>query len=164
MITGSTAAGEPVPPHFQFSTAAQSEDTQRVNTKMSTFFPKVKGKFGTDCEKEWLVTVAMNLKGGMDEREFRSCFLNYIVPLFLDAEVVPGKRVIMKADSGPGRMELGFLAEARTLGFIIYPGVPNTTAVTQETDKTGAIKTQTPRNGGKKNGRKMAVGEPKCNF
>eukprot|EP00804_Cyclotella_cryptica_P000480 CCRYP_020022-RA/>CCRYP_020022-RA protein AED:0.37 eAED:0.37 QI:0/0/0/1/0/0/2/0/185 len=27
MITGSTAAGEPIPPHFQFSTMAQSEDT-----------------------------------------------------------------------------------------------------------------------------------------
>ena len=30
--------------------------------------------------------------------------------------------------------------------------------------KTGAIKTRTPRNGGKKNGRKMAVGEPTCDF
>ena len=67
------------------------------------------------------MTEAMKLKGGMDEREFRSCFLNSIVPLFLDAEVVPGKRVIMKVNSGQGRMELGFLAEARTLGFIINP-------------------------------------------
>ena len=121
MITDSTAAGEPIPLHFQFSTMAQSEDTQCVNIRMSTFFPKIIGKFGTDCEKEWPVTVAMNLKGGMDEREFRAYFLNSIVPLFPDAEDVKGKRVIMKVDSGPGRMELGFLAEARTLGFIINP-------------------------------------------
>ncbi len=147
MITGSTAAGEPIPPHFQFSTTAQSEDTQRVNIRMSTFFPKIIGKFGTDCEKEWPVTVAMNLKGGMDEREFRSYFLNSIVPLFPDAQDVPGKRVIMKVNSGPGRMEIGFLAEARTLGFIIYPGVPNTTAVTQETDQSyGPFKTQFQKN------------------
>jgi hypothetical protein len=147
MITGSTAAGEPIPPHFQFSTMAQSEDTQRVNIRMSAFFPKIKGTFGTNCEKEWPVTLGMNLKGGMDEREFRSYFLNSIVPLFPDAQDVRGKRVIMKVDSGPGRMELGFLAEARTLGFIIYPGVPNTTAVTQETDQSyGTFKTQFVKN------------------
>jgi len=57
------------------------------------------------------------------------------VPWFPDAEDVTGKRVI-KVDNGPGRMELGFLVEARTLGFIIYPGVPNTTSVTQETDQS----------------------------
>eukprot|EP00804_Cyclotella_cryptica_P004941 CCRYP_014074-RB/>CCRYP_014074-RB protein AED:0.33 eAED:0.33 QI:0/0/0/1/0/0/2/0/201 len=71
----------------------------------------------------------------MDEREFMSYFLNSIVPLFPYAQDARGKRVFMKVDSGPGRMELGFLAEARTLGFIIYPGVPNTTSVTQETDQ-----------------------------
>ncbi len=69
------------------------------------------------------------------------------MPLFPDAQDVRGKSVIMKVDSGPGRMELGFLAEARTLGFIIYPGVPNTTAVTQETDQSyGPFKTQFQKN------------------
>ena len=93
------------------------------------------------------MTVAMNLKGRMDEREFSSYFLNSIVPLFLNAQDVPGKRVIMKVDSGPGRIELGFLAEARTFGFIIYPGVPNTIAVTQETDQSyGSFKTQFQKN------------------
>ena len=115
MITSSTAAGEPMPPHFQVSTMTQSEDTQSVNIRMSAFFPKIKGTFGTDCEKEWPVTVGMNLNGGMDEKEFRSYFLYSMVPLFPDAQDVKRKRVIMKVDSGPGRMELGFLAEARTL-------------------------------------------------
>eukprot|EP00804_Cyclotella_cryptica_P014587 CCRYP_020639-RA/>CCRYP_020639-RA protein AED:0.30 eAED:0.30 QI:0/0/0/1/0/0/3/0/271 len=145
MITGSTAAGEPIPPHFQFSTMAQSEDTQRVNIRMSAFFPRIKGTFGTDCEKEWPVTLGMNLKGGMER--IQVIFLNSIVPLFPDAQDVREKRVIMKVDSGPDRMELGFLGEARTLGFIIYPGVPNTTAVTQETDQSyGTFKTQFVKN------------------
>ncbi len=53
----------------------------------------------------------------------------------------------MKVDSGPGRMELGLLTEARTLGFIIYPGVSYTTAVTQETDQSyGPFKTQFQKN------------------
>ncbi|KAL7474304.1 hypothetical protein ACHAW6_000283, partial [Cyclotella cf. meneghiniana] len=147
MITGSTAAGEPMPPHFQFLTTAQSEEIQCVNIRMSAFFPKIKGKFGTNCEKEWPVTLAMNLKGGMDEREFRTYFLNSIVPLFPNAKDDQGKRVIVKVDSGPGRMELGFLAEARTLGFIVYPRVPNTTAVTHETDQSyGPFKTQFQKN------------------
>ena len=82
---------------------------------MSAFFLKIKGTFGTDCENDWPVALGMNLKGRMDEKEFRSYFLNSIVPLFPDAQDVKGKRVIMKVDSGPGRMELVFLAEARTL-------------------------------------------------
>ncbi len=45
-----------------------------------------------------------------------------------------GKRVMVKVDSGLGRLELNFLAESRTLGLAIYPGVPNTTTVMQETD------------------------------
>jgi hypothetical protein len=71
MITGSTVAGEPMMSHSQFSMAAQSEDTQCVTIRMITFFPKIRGKFGTDFEKEWLVTLAMNLKGGLAERETR---------------------------------------------------------------------------------------------
>ena len=55
--------------------------------------------------------------------------------------------MMVKVDSGPVRLEENFLAEARTLGFIVYPGVPNTTAVTQETDKNyGPFKTQFTKN------------------
>ena len=43
---------------------------------------------------------------------------------------------MVKVDSGPERLEIDFLAEAQTLGFIIYPSVPNTIAVTQETDQS----------------------------
>ena len=38
---------------------------------------------------------------------------------------------MVKVDSGPGRLQENFLANARTLGFIVYPGVPNNTAVTR---------------------------------
>ena len=34
-------------------------------------------------------------------------------------------------DSRSGRLQEDFLAKARTLGFIVYPGVPNNTAVTR---------------------------------
>ena len=56
MITGSTAAGEAMPLHFQFSMESKNKDTQRVNVNSIAFFPKVKGKFGTRDLKEWPVT------------------------------------------------------------------------------------------------------------
>ena len=46
-----------------------------------------------------------------------------------------GKWVIIKVDSGPGRLNKTLLARLRNVGFILYPGMPNTTAVIQETDR-----------------------------
>jgi hypothetical protein len=43
MITGSMAAGEAIPLHFQFSTTSKSKEIQRVNVNSIAFFPKVKG-------------------------------------------------------------------------------------------------------------------------
>ena len=44
--------------------------------------------------------------------------------------------MIIKVDSGPGRDNIELLARLRVQGFLLYPGVPNTTAVTQETDRS----------------------------
>ena len=57
-------------------------------------------------------------------------------PLFPDAKDEDGKRVIIKIDSGPGRANMQLLAKLKLLGIILYPGVPNTTSVTQETDQS----------------------------
>ena len=93
------------------------------------------------------MTIGMNEKGGIDEVEFRQYFLNSIVPLFPDSDDVNGKRVMVKVDSGSGRLQENFVAEARTLEFIVYPGIRNATAVTQETDQSyGPFKTQFLKN------------------
>ena len=42
--------------------------------------------------------------------------------------------MLFKLDSGPGRMGMKLLSRLRLLGFVLYPGVPNTTAVSQETE------------------------------
>jgi hypothetical protein len=49
---------------------------------------------------------------------------------------VKGRWLVIKCDSGPGRLNTTLLAYLRYHGFILYPGVPNTTAVTQETDQS----------------------------
>ncbi len=46
-----------------------------------------------------------------------------------------GKWVIRKCDGGHGRMNVDLLASLRLDVFQLFPGVPNTTAVTQETDR-----------------------------
>ncbi len=43
--------------------------------------------------------------------------------------------MLLKVDSGPGRMNIRLLSTLRRLGFILYQCVPNTTHVTQETDQ-----------------------------
>ena len=50
---------------------------------------------------------------------------------------------MIKIDSGPGSCFAILVAELRHLGFYMYPGVPNTMAVTQETNRNyGPFKTQ----------------------
>lgn len=67
--------------------------------------------------------------------------------MYPDAEQKKGKRMIVKVDSGPGRLEINFLAEEQTSGFIICPSVPNTTSVTQDTDQSyGPFKSKFAQN------------------
>ena len=139
LITGSSASGEPLPPHFQFSTKATSEDRQKLRMELVAWMPGIRGTFGNGVERIWPVTFALNDKGGMDDDEFRSYFLTSVAVLYPDAEDKCGKRVMVKIDSGPGRLNMELLAELRILGFVLYPGVPNTTAVTQETDQNYSL-------------------------
>eukprot|EP00804_Cyclotella_cryptica_P007399 CCRYP_002608-RA/>CCRYP_002608-RA protein AED:0.30 eAED:0.30 QI:0/0/0/1/0/0/2/0/222 len=108
MIAGSTAAGEPIPPHFQFQTHAQSVDTQSININLVTFLPNIIGKFGTEEKRKWAVTFGYNAKGGMDNEQFKEYFRTNIAPLYPDAEDKVDERVMVKVDSGPGRLEIDF--------------------------------------------------------
>ena len=143
MITGSSALCEALPPHFQIQTSAQSEDTQRARIDSGIYFPSVWCKFGMPERRKCGVSIGLNEKGGMDEAEFEKYVKNNIIPLYPDALDIPGKRVLVKVDSGPGRLNIELLAELRLLGWYLYPGVPNTTAVSQETDRNyGPFKSQ----------------------
>jgi hypothetical protein len=143
LITGGTAAGEAFLPHIQYVTKAKTPETMRLDVDVAEHAPQVLWKFGCEEERTWPVSFGQNEKGGMDEEEFAKYLFNSIVPLFPHAKDKPGHRVLLKVDSGPGRMNLNLLAKLRLLGFVLYPCVPNTTHVTQETDQNyGPIKTQ----------------------
>ena len=147
MITGSNALGEAIPPHFQFQTSAKSVETQQVRFDTAIYFPGVLCKFGMKERVSRGVSIGVNEKGGMDEAEFEKYVKNSIMPLYPDALDIPGKRVMVKVDSGPGRLNVSLLAQLRERGWYLYPGVPNTTAVLQETDRNyGPFKTQFRKN------------------
>ena len=61
------------------------------------------------CAAFFLFTVIIT-NSGTDNEIFRTLVLEHLVPLYPDASDVPGKRVIMKADSGPSRSHIAFLA------------------------------------------------------
>ncbi len=75
---------------------------------------------------------------------------NSITHLYHDACNIPGKRVIVKVDSEPGWLNMELVAEMRLMGFYLYPGVPNTNVMLQETDcNYGPFKTAFHQNLGK---------------
>ena len=142
LITGSTAAGESIPPHLQFLTKAQTVETDKLRVELVAYMPHVRGKFGAAEDKSWPIAVGMNAKGGMGDVEFDEYLSNSLIPLYPDAEDVKGKRELSKLDSGTGRLGAKLLARLCILGFVLYPGVPNTAAVSENTDKNyGPFKT-----------------------
>ncbi len=72
--------------------------------------------------------------GGMDDEEY----FEYLHQLWRcpDATPVKGYWAVIKCDSGPGRLNPTLLAHLCYHGFILYPGIPNTTAVTQVMDQS----------------------------
>jgi hypothetical protein len=142
----SNAAGEPIPPHFQFQTAAQTDEAESIRIECMRYMLDVVGTFGHEEEQQFPISFGMNNKGGMDDAEFFEYLKMSIMKLYPDAAPVKGKWVVIKCDSGPGRLNAKLLAYLRFHGFILFPGVPNTTAVTQETDQNygpfqGALRT-----------------------
>jgi hypothetical protein len=57
--------------------------------------------------------IGLNEKDGMNNQEFDKYINNSIVPLYPDLEDTPGKRVLLKVDSGPGRNGRDLLNKAR---------------------------------------------------
>ena len=92
MITGSSAAGEAIPPHFQFSTTAQCDENEQCRMEAAAFFPNIWGKFGMDEVQYLRVSVGLNEKGVMDQEEFEKYIRNSILPSFPDACDMSGSR------------------------------------------------------------------------
>ncbi len=135
IICGSNAAGEPVPPHFQLKSLAKTDEGQRMTVNWFRNCADVLVKFGHEEKKPMPCTFGMNERAGMNGVDLEKYIRNSILPLYPDAADEDLRRVLLKLDSGPGRMNIEMLANLRLQGFYVVPGVPNTTSVTQETDQ-----------------------------
>ena len=93
------------------------------------------GRFGHDEVNILPATIGINPKGGMNTNDLKKLFKNSYLPLYPDIADKPGSRVLSKLDSGPGQKDLEFFVWCRIIGFRIHLGFPNTTSVTQETDR-----------------------------
>ncbi len=114
---------------------------------MAEYFPDILCKFGQETAQTTAISHGMNKKSGMDEVKFKKYIQNSITHLCPNACNEPGNCILIKVDGGPGRLNMELLAELWLLGFYLYPGVPNTTAVTQEKDRNyGPFKIQFRQN------------------
>ena len=91
MITGSNAYGEALPPHFQFTTSAQTDEGKMIWINCVRYMKKVRGEFGTGMSERYGVAFGMNKKGSMDMEEFAKYLRNSIMPLYPNAAPEFGK-------------------------------------------------------------------------
>lgn len=142
LMAGSTAAGRMLAPHVQLPTSATAEERQRIRADVAMHFPTFLWQVGSGDEVSLEPTFGCNEKGGFDANQFRK-FIHTLLTWFPDCADVDGKRVFVKVDSGPGRHNKVLIYECAQRGIILFPGVPNTTAVTQEMDQAfGPFKCQ----------------------
>jgi hypothetical protein len=135
------------PPTLPIEVNGTNATGQRLSIQFIGNCKCVKGKFGYERERTLDCTFGMNEKACMNSKELHKCFLKAVLPLYPDIQDIPRKQVICKVDSGPGRMNPKMLAELKLRGFYLFPGVPNTTSVTQETDQNyGPFKTYYRKN------------------
>jgi hypothetical protein len=121
---------EPMPPLVVFPSASST-----INPLYMVSFHEILAQYGLPAPRHFLSTFASNLKGGVNNNIFRNWMLTAVAPLWPDLADSAGKRVMLKADSGPGRMATEFLAESAVDGMFFFPGLPNATEIGQEMDQ-----------------------------
>jgi len=135
IICGSNADGEALPPHFQLKSTAMASKRERFSVEFIARCKDVWGVFGHKKRTLLSCTFGLNEKASMNSVELDKYFKCAMLPLYPDIEDIPLKRVIVKLDSGPGRMNVEMLAHLRIRGLYMVPGLPNSTGKTQETDQ-----------------------------
>ena len=97
--------------------------------------PIVESRFGHDILTVFHTIIMVNEKGGTDAEVLHKMLLKLTRLIYPDCQDIKGKRVIYKIDGGPGRLNTNMLAVLRLMGVYLFPGVQNTTHVSQETDR-----------------------------
>jgi hypothetical protein len=110
-------------------TSATAEEREKIRFEFLIHTLDTCGRFGCGEERIWSCTIGMNEKGGVADVKFEKYIDNSIVPLYPNLKDTPGKRFLLKVESGPGRNGRELLVRCRCHGLYMYPGLPNATSV-----------------------------------
>jgi hypothetical protein len=147
IVFGVTGENEAIPPFFIFPTKAANKENYKLRWEVLQNLPQIVGQYGYSTRRAFDVGVGMNPKGGMNEEMFLKYVTELLMVLYPNSEDVSGKRVILKSDSGPGRLGIEYRFQAKAEGVYVYPGLPNGTEAGQECDQLFAyLKTLTGAN------------------
>ena len=141
IIAGMTFAYEAITPGLVIQSVAENP---QIRVRLLKHMKHVRGQFGHPEVEDQndMKTFPVFLSWSKDASVTDEIFIEYVLHLkqflYPDACDEPGKRVLMKADSGPGRMNKDFLTTARAHGFYFLPGLPNGTELGQEMDQVFA--------------------------
>ena len=124
MIGESNAVGKPIPPHFQFKTSAQTPDANHFVSSVSVTCSMCNRRSVTKRFQSFPISLGLYNKGGMDDVKFFEYLQKSIMKLYPDATPVKGKWVVIKCDSGPGRLNPDLLVYLHYHGFYFTPVSP----------------------------------------
>ena len=100
------------PVHLQVKSDAQTENI-RLSLDFSKDSRRVQGVYGFGKLQEIEMILGSNSKAGIDGKEFAKYLFVTILPLYPDSADIPGKRIAVIVDSGPGRLNSDMLARLR---------------------------------------------------
>lgn len=139
--------GDEAMPYLCIIPTAAKPENRRLHARNYAGFRYVTGQFGHETQQYFLPEMAASPKGSMTTDIWKTFMLKMVDYLWPDVQDVPGKRVIIRADSGPGRSGDAVLQQLRVQGAYYRPGCPNTTECSQEMDQLfSACKTAINKN------------------
>ena len=143
-------AGEALPPLYIFDSKCQNDENFSVDLRACDGLPEVTGKYGYNKLTSIGSYVAVRKKGGTDAplwNEFNETVLQPLYPRMsktvkrcpITQKMLEGP-LVTKTDAGPGRLaksvqSLQFRERAYQRGQLIFLGLPNSSAATQEMDQ-----------------------------
>jgi hypothetical protein len=112
--------------------SAMAKKREKLQFKFLSHILYTGSRFGCEEERSWPATIEMNENGGMKDVEFKMYIEKSICPFYPDMDDAPGKHILLKVNSGPGRKGKKLLMKCQFHRLCIYPSLPNATSVQQE--------------------------------
>ena len=108
--------------------------TKRLEADLLSRFHHIEGQWGHSQRRSFSPYIAASCKGSMSA-EILQGYLLHVSQLYPGMSDVDKMRVIWKLDNGVGRDNAELNHLARSMGYVIYPGLPNSSEGTQECDQ-----------------------------